>query len=70
MLSSGDKKTGRVFRGDVQGLPGPRAKSQGHLMTDDNTRLGRSGEPLCKECLQIHLAAVRHGTRKQGWKAS
>ena len=39
-------------------------------MTHDNTCLGRSGEPLCKECLQIHLAAVRHGTRKQRWKAS
>jgi hypothetical protein len=42
----------------------------GHEMTPDNTRLGRSGEPLCKECLRIHLAAVRHGTCKQGWKAS
>jgi hypothetical protein len=32
---------------------------QGHLMTDDNTRLGRCGEPQCKTCLRLHLAAVR-----------
>jgi hypothetical protein len=32
---------------------------QGHLMTDDNTRLGREGEPHCRQCLKIHLAAVR-----------
>ena len=31
----------------------------GHEMTDDNTWLGRRGEPECKECLRLHLAAVR-----------
>ena len=37
----------------------------GHEMTDDNTRLGRGGEPQCKECLRLHLAAVRRrGERK------
>jgi hypothetical protein len=35
----------------------------GHEMTDDNTRLGRSGEPQCKECLRLHLAAVRRRTK-------
>ena len=34
-------------------------------MTEDNIRLGRGGEPQCKECLRLHLAAVRRrGERK------
>jgi hypothetical protein len=36
---------------------------QGHEMTPDNTYRGHRGEPICKECLRQHLAAVRH------WKA-
>jgi hypothetical protein len=32
-------------------------------MTEDNIRFGRSGEPQCKECLRIHLAAVRRRKR-------
>jgi hypothetical protein len=33
-------------------------------MTDDNIRPGRSGEPLCVECLRDHLAAVRQWRRE------
>jgi hypothetical protein len=36
---------------------------RGHLMNDDNTRLGCCGEPQCRECLRIHLAAVRRRAR-------
>jgi hypothetical protein len=40
----------------------------GHEMTEDNTRLGRSGEPLCRQCLKNHLAAARRwgGLRPDG----
>jgi hypothetical protein len=37
----------------------------GHEMTDDNIRLDRTGQPQCKECLRIHLAAVRRRTRNR-----
>jgi hypothetical protein len=43
---------------------------RGHPITEDNISLGRCGEPLCKECLRIHLAAVRRWTRKHGWEAA
>jgi hypothetical protein len=39
---------------------------RGHPMTDDNIRFGRSGEPECKECLRIHLAAVREWKQQKG----
>lgn len=38
---------------------------RGHEMTADNTRPGRSGEPLCRVCLREHLAAVRQWRREQ-----
>ncbi|WP_445160960.1 hypothetical protein ACTXG5_22895 [Mycobacterium sp. Dal123C01] len=38
----------------------------GHLMMDEgNIRRGRTGEPLCKACLRIHLAAVRQREHRQ-----
>jgi hypothetical protein len=37
---------------------------RGHEMDEDNTIRGRRGEPECRQCLRIHLAAVRR------WRAS
>lgn len=31
----------------------------GHPMTPDNIRRGRGGEEQCRQCLRIHLTAVR-----------
>jgi hypothetical protein len=38
---------------------------RGHLMTDDNTRIGRCGEPECRQCMTDHLAAVRRWARTE-----
>jgi hypothetical protein len=43
---------------------------RGHELTDDNTYPGRAGEPLCRECLRLHLAAVRRWHQTKADNAS